>query len=101
VRSSDYWTVYWDMTRQVKERFDAEGISIPFPQTDMHVYMPRDERVPFVTEEGGATAPASRQPAIGSRPPGATGGKAGEAAAYASGDEGHDEPGGHTDDERS
>jgi len=34
----DYWDVYWDITRQVKLRFDAEGISIPFPQRDVHIY---------------------------------------------------------------
>ncbi|MEM1360836.1 MAG: mechanosensitive ion channel family protein [Pseudomonadota bacterium] len=39
-KTADYWTVYWDLTRQVKERFDAEGISIPYPQTDMHIRMP-------------------------------------------------------------
>jgi small conductance mechanosensitive channel len=32
-----YWQVYWDLTRSVKLRFDAEGISIPFPQRDVHV----------------------------------------------------------------
>lgn len=36
-KSSDYWTVYWDLTGQAKERFDAEGISIPFPQRDVHL----------------------------------------------------------------
>jgi small conductance mechanosensitive channel len=34
----DYWDVYWDVTRTVKLRFDAEGVSIPFPQRDVHVY---------------------------------------------------------------
>jgi small conductance mechanosensitive channel len=34
----DYWDVYWDVTRTVKMRFDAEGVSIPFPQRDVHVY---------------------------------------------------------------
>lgn len=38
VRPDDYWTVYWDITRSVKKTFDAEGISIPFPQRDVHVY---------------------------------------------------------------
>ena len=37
-KTADYWTVYWDVTRAVKERFDAEGVSIPFPQRDIHVY---------------------------------------------------------------
>lgn len=38
VKTKDYWDVYWDITRQVKERFDAEGISIPYPQRDVHVF---------------------------------------------------------------
>lgn len=36
--TDDYWTVYWDVTETVKQRFDAEGISIPFPQRDVHIY---------------------------------------------------------------
>jgi small conductance mechanosensitive channel len=36
--TADYWDVYWDITREVKMRFDREGISIPFPQRDVHVY---------------------------------------------------------------
>lgn len=38
VKPEDYWEVYWDITRAVKMRFDAEGISIPFPQRDVHIY---------------------------------------------------------------
>ena len=38
VKSGDYWAAYWDITKAVKKRFDEEGISIPFPQQDMHVY---------------------------------------------------------------
>ncbi|MHC4204587.1 MAG: mechanosensitive ion channel family protein [Planctomycetota bacterium] len=38
VKTGDYWTVYWDVTRTVKERFDADGVSIPFPQRDVHIY---------------------------------------------------------------
>jgi len=36
VKTENYWPVYWSLTRQVKQRFDAEGISIPFPQRDVH-----------------------------------------------------------------
>jgi small conductance mechanosensitive channel len=38
VKTGDYWAVYWDITQQVKARFDEAGISIPFPQRDVHVY---------------------------------------------------------------
>jgi small conductance mechanosensitive channel len=38
VKTKDYWPVHWDLTRHVKERFDAEGISIPFPQRDVHMH---------------------------------------------------------------
>ena len=42
VKTPNYWTVYWDLTRSVKERFYAEGISIPFPQRDVHVNPGKD-----------------------------------------------------------
>jgi small conductance mechanosensitive channel len=38
VNSADYWTVYFRVTEQVKLRFDAEGVSIPFPQQDVHLF---------------------------------------------------------------
>jgi small conductance mechanosensitive channel len=37
VKTADYWVVYWGLTREVKMRFDTEGISIPFPQRDVHM----------------------------------------------------------------
>jgi small conductance mechanosensitive channel len=37
-KTGDYWTVYWDITRQVKDQFDQNSISIPFPQRDVHVH---------------------------------------------------------------
>ncbi len=37
-KSSDYWDIYFDITEQVKKEFDKRGISIPFPQQDVHVY---------------------------------------------------------------
>ena len=36
-KSSDYWTVYFDLTEKVKTEFDKEGIEIPFNQLDVHV----------------------------------------------------------------
>jgi small conductance mechanosensitive channel len=36
--TENYWAVYWDLTRQVKESFDSAGVSIPFPQRDVHLY---------------------------------------------------------------
>jgi small conductance mechanosensitive channel len=38
VKTEDYWDTYWYVTRQVKLRFDADGITIPFPQRDVHVH---------------------------------------------------------------
>ncbi|WP_412536653.1 mechanosensitive ion channel family protein [Marinobacter sp. MIT932201] len=36
-KSADLWPFYWDMHEKVKKAFDAEGISIPFPQRDVHM----------------------------------------------------------------
>jgi small conductance mechanosensitive channel len=38
VKAENYWEVYWDITRSVKLRFDEEGITIPFPQRDVHIH---------------------------------------------------------------
>ncbi len=38
VNSSDFWDVKFDFTKAVKEAFDAEGVSIPFPQRDVHLF---------------------------------------------------------------
>ncbi len=37
-KTGDYWTIYWEVTAAVKREFDAAGISIPYPQQDVHVY---------------------------------------------------------------
>jgi len=39
-KSTDLWSFYWDMQEKVKKAFDAEGISIPFPQRDVHLHQP-------------------------------------------------------------
>ena len=75
VKTADYWDVYWDLTRTVKERFDAEGISIPFPQRDIHVHQ-------VVSNGNGAAGNGqSSQPAEQAQPVGS----------IAAGEDGHDE----------
>ncbi len=36
-KTEDYWSVYFDMNEQVKKAFDENGITIPFPQMDVHL----------------------------------------------------------------
>jgi small conductance mechanosensitive channel len=48
VKTEHYWDVYWDVTRKVKERFDSEGITIPFPQRDVHIQNAVSEFAPAV-----------------------------------------------------
>jgi len=36
--TADYWTVYFFMMENVKKEFDKQGISIPFPQRDVHMH---------------------------------------------------------------
>jgi small conductance mechanosensitive channel len=36
--SGDYWSLRFDLTKATKHRLDAEGITIPFPQRDVHLY---------------------------------------------------------------
>lgn len=38
VNAADYWTVFFAMNENVKKAFDANNISIPFPQTDVHIH---------------------------------------------------------------
>ncbi|MCF7818907.1 MAG: mechanosensitive ion channel [Kiritimatiellales bacterium] len=38
VKCADYWDVYFGATEAIKKKFDAEDITIPFPQRDVHIY---------------------------------------------------------------
>ncbi len=38
-KRADRLSVYWDITREVKKRFDKGGISIPYPQRDIHLFL--------------------------------------------------------------
>lgn len=42
-KTSDYWGGYWDMVEAIKKRFDAEGITIPHPQRDVHLRQMQSE----------------------------------------------------------
>ena len=47
VKAADYWPVTFDLNERIKLRLDDEGISIPFPQHDVHVYhVGEDKPVP-------------------------------------------------------
>jgi len=37
VNSADHWPLFWDTTEKVKLRFDEAGITIPFPQRELHL----------------------------------------------------------------
>ena len=37
VKAENYWGVFFDFNERVKKAFDKEGISIPFPQRDIHI----------------------------------------------------------------
>ena len=37
-KSADYWGIFFDMQESVKLKFDEQGISIPYPQQDVHLY---------------------------------------------------------------
>jgi small conductance mechanosensitive channel len=37
VNTPDYWDAYFQITEAVKQRFDEAGLSIPFPQRDVHL----------------------------------------------------------------
>ena len=41
VKTEDYWPAKWDLNEKIKERFDREGIEIPYNQLDIHI---RDEQ---------------------------------------------------------
>jgi len=38
VKTEDYWAVYWDVTREVKRRFDEEDITIPLIRTPAQLF---------------------------------------------------------------
>lgn len=56
VLTQDYWTVHWDLIWAVKARFGREGISIPYPQRDVHLRTAAaDAPKPVTSERQGST----------------------------------------------
>lgn len=45
VESTEYWNVRFDLTEKIKTTFDKEGISIPFPQRDLHIISGKEDAV--------------------------------------------------------
>ncbi|HEU20456.1 MAG TPA: mechanosensitive ion channel [Deltaproteobacteria bacterium] len=45
VRTSEYWPVFFELKEAIKKRFDEEGISIPFPQHDVHLHKLKNDVV--------------------------------------------------------
>jgi len=41
--TAEYWNIFFDMQEKVKLAFDEQGISIPFPQTDVHLFRTNSE----------------------------------------------------------
>ncbi|MHC5063097.1 MAG: mechanosensitive ion channel family protein [Planctomycetota bacterium] len=64
-KTDDYWDVYWDLTREVKLRFDKEGISIPFPQRDVHLIPVGSEGEESASKEPTVLIPAKPPKAKG------------------------------------
>jgi small conductance mechanosensitive channel len=40
-----YWAIYWDKMRIIKEKLEKAGLTIPFPQRDIHLFVEKDARV--------------------------------------------------------
>ncbi len=46
VATPDYWSVYWELTAAAKKAFDTNGISMPFPQVEVHVKPAQGNSIP-------------------------------------------------------
>ena len=44
-KSGDHWNIFVDTTENVKKAFDAQGITIPFPQRDVHIYEHKTDHI--------------------------------------------------------
>ena len=55
VKTQNYRDVFWDITRQVKEEFTKQGVTIPFPQRDVHVYNVANNTLDYEQEKSNDT----------------------------------------------
>lgn len=46
VKTTEYWDVFWRLQETIKLRLDEEGITIPYPQRDVHMYTADPEPKP-------------------------------------------------------
>ncbi len=44
VKTADYWDVYFALTEAIKINFDKEGITIPYPQQDIHLFSEQNDQ---------------------------------------------------------
>lgn len=55
VKKDDYWTVNYDLLESVKQRFDEDGIEIPFPQIDVHTETPQLSEIETAADDAKKT----------------------------------------------
>ena len=48
VKTADYWDVRFDLTEKIKNALDEAGISIPFPQQDVHLFVEKEEAAKII-----------------------------------------------------
>lgn len=53
-KKDDYWPAYYEMQEKVKLEFDAQGITIPYNQMDVHLVPPSEQ-----TDEPGNSSPST------------------------------------------
>ena len=67
MNSADYWAVRWELTEQIKLRFDESGFHIPFPQRELHVQnvadAPATQSTPPETKQDHEIKPLTTAPA--------------------------------------